>query len=171
MALPNKAKQVEEVAKLLDAEESEGMSLVDLASKVVHGYHKLLKSSLKNPVPPAHVGLAFKTPFDSHVQHVAWSDGVRMWVVSASSRYGLMGRTEDLQWMYAEESRAKAGAPGNNPNWKAGDRVSRNQRMYSYRVIATGDKCVLLESEQDGHIQADSNDNMSKYYRKEVLDW
>lgn len=171
MALPNKAKQVEEVAKLLDAEESEGMSLVDLATKVVYGYHKLLKSSLKNPVPPPHVGLAFKTAYDSHVQHIAWTDGVRMWVVSASSRYGLLGRIEDFDWMYAEESKAKAGAPGNNPNWQVGDRVSRNQRMFSYKVIATGDKCVLLEAEHDGSIMADSNDNMSKYYRREVLDW
>lgn len=171
MAIPSRTKQIAEVIKLLDSDGAEGMSLGDLAARVVDGYHRILKSGLKNPVPPPHVGLAFKTPYDSHVQHIAWSDEVRVWIVSANSRYGLLGRVEDLDWMYMEESKAKAGAPGNNPHWKAGDRVSRNQRMYSYKVIATGDKCVLLESEQDGHIQADSNDNMAKYYRREVLNW
>lgn len=170
MAIPSKAKQIAEVVKLLDWAGGEDVTLEELATRVVEGYHRLLKSGIKNAPPPPYVGLAFKTPWDSKTYHVAWTDGYRMWFVSSDSRYGWFGQISDFSWDYVEESRAKAGAPGNNPDWTAGDKVSRNQRMFSYEVIATGDKCVLLQ-DQHGSVVADSNDNMKKHYRRETFEW
>lgn len=170
MAIPSKAKQIAEVVKLLDWAGGEDVTLEELATRIVEGYHGLLRSGVKNAPPPPHVGLAFKTPWDSKTYHVAWADDYRMWFVSSDSRYGWFGQISDFSWDYVEESRAKAGAPGNNPDWKVGDKVSRNQRMFSYEVIATGDKCVLLR-DRHGSTVADSNDNMKKYYRREVFEW
>ncbi len=47
-----------------------------------------------------------------------------------------------------------------------GDIVSRSQRYYHGKVIAVGNKCVLLECLQTGNIQPDSNENLKRYYVK-----
>lgn len=167
MPHPTRKAQIEAMALMLDSDRWDDLTLNELATKVVDDYHDLLTKGVKAAIPPPHVGMAFKTPFATKVYHVAWSDGVRAWCVSSDSNHGWWVREDDPYWGFAEESKAKAGAPGNNKDWKVGDKVSRNQRMYAYTVIATGDKCVLLEISTGAYVQADSNDNMKKYYRRE----
>lgn len=61
----------------------------------------------------------------------------------------------------------RPGEPGNNPDWRVGDRVSLSQRLAEYEIIATGDECVLMQDLNTGELQADSNSNMKRYYRRE----
>lgn len=168
MAIPSTKKQVERVATFLDSDATEGKSLQEVAETIVDGYLGLLKSELKRPVLNPQLGMAFKHPAISGVWHVAWRDGPKLWLVSANSRYGWFADESDMFWEYAEESSAKAGAPGNNPNWKVGDTVSQRQRQFLFEVLATGDKCVLMRNQSTSALQVDSNDNMERYYRKEV---
>lgn len=167
MTLPSKSKQVEAVQALLDAAlDREDFTTEDLATEIVNGYHKLLTSGVKKPVTYPHVGLAFKTPFASKVYHVAYDMCDLVWVVSADSRHGDFIRKDDPFWSRVEHSTAKSGAPGNNKNWTVGEFVTRSWGMEHFKIVATGDKCVLLQDCTDD-ISAESNDNMEKYYKKE----
>ena len=169
MGIPSKTKQIAEIQKLLDAAlDREDLTTEDLAAEIVSTYHRLLQSNIKKGVPHLHVGLAFKSPYSAKVFHVAWSGGGMIWLVAADSRFGWFASMPEvsLAFPYFEESSAKAGAPGNNPHWAIGDVVSRGQRMHTLKVIATGDKCVLLQG-TDGTISPESNDNMTKYYTRE----
>lgn len=168
MTIPSTKKQEEEVAKLLDSDATEGKPLPEVAKSIVSGYHALLKSELKRPVLAPHVGMAFKHPSISGVWHVAWSDGPKLWLVSATSRFGWFADESDVFWQYAEESTAKSGAPNNNPDWSTGDRVSQSQRQSTFEVLATGDKCVLMRNVSTKLLAVESNDNMERYYRREA---
>lgn len=175
MALPTRAKQIQEVAKFLDSDQIEGLSLDQVATKIVDAYHDLLTAGIKKPVTNLHVGLTFKSPFTTKVHHVAWGDTEKVWIITADARYGWIGSYDDPFWRYVEESTAKAGAPNNNPKWSAGQTVSQHQRQFKYEILATGDKCVLLKDVATGEIKSESNDNMEKYYRLEravvEMDW
>lgn len=172
MALPTRAKQIAAVAALLEkaADADPPLSLADLAEVVVDGYLDMI-----TPAKPAlhpHVGMAFKHATSSSVQHVAHNfTSVRghevVWCVSGASRFGFLVPVESTYWDNAETSTAKSGAPGNNPDWQPGDKVSRSQRAQKFEVVATGDKCVLL-MDWDGVPQPESNDNMKNYYKREV---
>jgi len=170
MALPSRAKQVAEMEKFLNAMLDGEESVTDVAEKIVDGYHALLSAGIKAGIPPLHEGLAFKSPLTTHVHHVAWTDGERAWIVTAASRYGFFGPVDHPLWKYVEYTTAKTGAPGNNPDWKAGDLISRNQRRFRYEVIATGDKCVLLRDLESAVLTADTNENMKKHYQREKPD-
>ena len=61
----------------------------------------------------------------------------------------------------------RPGLPGNNPDWQVGDRVSLGQGISKYDIVATGDLCVLMMDIRTGEVQADSNTNLSRYYRRE----
>jgi len=168
MSLPTKAKQIAAVAALLEkaADADPPLSLEDLAEVIVDGYHDII-----TPAKPAlhpHAEMAFKHPTLSSVHHVAWSDDYRAWVVSGAARYGFFVPLASDFWKYAEPSTAKSGAPGNNvAGWLRGDLVSRGQRARKFEVIATGDKCVLLQDVLTEEVECDSNDNMKLYYKKE----
>lgn len=170
MALPSRAKQVAEMEKFLNAMLDGEESVTDVAEKIVDGYHSLLSAGIKAGIPPLHEGLAFKSPLTTHIHHVAWTDSEKAWIVTAASRFGFFGPVDHPLWRYVEHTTAKAGTPGNNPDWKVGDQVSRDQRRFRYEVIATGDKCVLLRDKESGVLTPDANDNMKKYYRKEAAD-
>lgn len=171
MPPPTRAKQIAEVEKYLTRLlDSEDMTVGEAAAEIVEGFHSLLSVGIKAGVPPLHEGLAFKSPLTTHVHHVAWTDGEKVWIVTAGSRYGFFGPVDHPLWEYVEYTTAKTGAPGNNPDWKVGDRISRNQRRFKYEVIATGDKCVLLRDEESGVLTADNNENMKKHYKKERED-
>lgn len=170
MSIPSRKQQIEAVCRWLDSEANEGRDLHDIATDVVDGFHSLLKGGIKQEVPTPHVGLAFKSPFDGKTRHIAWMSGERVWVVSSDSRFGAFWPTSSDAWSYVEESRAKAGAPGNNPKWSVGDRVLRSQGMNRYEVIATGDKCVLLRDRRDWEVLPESNDNMALYYQRELFE-
>jgi len=166
MAVPTKAQQVDAIEALLGADDSEGQTLKQLATTIVDGYHQLLSAGLKASTPPLHEGVAFKSPLSGKVHHVAWSDGNRVWLVASGTRYGWFGSVDDPLWAYTEPTNAKAGAPGANPDWNVGDVLTLSQRRERFRVVATHDKCVLMQNVETGVIQADSNDNLAKYYRK-----
>lgn len=166
MTLPSRKNQIEEVARLLDMDKGEDWTLDDFAKTIVDGYHDFLQAGIKNASPlPVHVGLMFKSPFTTKVHEVRWSDGENAWICTADSRFGWFGGVEDEFWKYTEETRSKP-LPGND-SWSVDDEVSRNQRLYRGRIVATGPKCVLLESRTTGNISVESNDNMEKHYKRE----
>ena len=176
MALPTRAKQIAAVAALLEkaADADPPLSLEELAEEVVDGYHSLIDSSIKKPVKFPHTGMAFKTPISSKVAHVAWSDEEWAWCVSGDSRYGFFVATAKSDyWSKVEVSTAKSGAPGHNPDWNVGDQVLRGQIRKPFTVLATGDKCVLLQDlgpigdYPTWRLQPESNDNMKIYYKRE----
>jgi hypothetical protein len=179
MTLPSRQKQIQEIAKFLDSDHQEGRELAEIAADIVDAFHGLLLSGIKRPVLTPHVGMAFNHPALSGVWYVAYDLGDRLWLVSSSARYGWLVRSDGDVWQYAEESKdnrkakegealkPRPGSPGNNPDWNAGDKVSQHQREFRFEVVATGDKCVLL-LQDNGVYRVESNDNMSKYYRKEV---
>ncbi len=171
MALPSRAEQIKRVSELLDREESEGVSLEELATIIVDGYLDLLTKGLKKPLLIPHVGSAFKHPAISGVWHVAYQHGPEVWICSATSKYGAWMMAGSDFWGYAEVSTAKAGEPGNNKDgWQVGDKVSRRQRQFIYEVVATSDKGVLLRDMKNlgATPMAESNENMKLYYRKEI---
>jgi hypothetical protein len=165
MALPSRKTQIEAIAKLLDDEEREDLPLDDFAKLIVDGYHDLLQKDIKAGSPPLHEGAMFKSPFTTKVHEIRWLGGERAWIVTADSRYGWFGPIDSPFWQYTEETRSKPFAP--NEDWAVGEEVSRNQRIYQGTIIATGPKCVLIESRKTGNISVDSNDNMKKHYRRE----
>lgn len=109
----------------------------------------------------------FKSPISNEIYVVAWQEGDYAWFVSEDCHYGDFSRVDDPIWKYTERSRANPQSRLENPVWKIGDLVSRGQRYYRGKVIAVGNKCVLLENLHNGQIQPDSNENMKKYYRRE----
>ena len=174
MALPTRAKQIQEVARWLDSEATADKSLDQIATAIVDGYHKLLLKELKKPMVEPHVGHAFKWPVSGKVHHVAWTDDERVWIVTADSNYGWFGPKRSGFWGYTEMSTAKAGTPGNNPQWQVGDRASTHQREFKFEVVATGDKCVLLREARSGELRPESNEYMKKFYHRETgaeIEW
>lgn len=173
MALPSRKKQIERVMQILDSEEHEDLSLEEMSTQIVDGYHKAITP--KQIPPPPHPGMAFTTPFDNHVHFIAWEDDIKVWVVHDKSHYGTWINKDAKLWDHIEEKPdgrrnkegPRPGEPGNNPDWLVGDRVSLSQRLAKYEIIATGDKCVLMKDVRTGDLQADSNDNMERYYRRE----
>ena len=177
MPLPSRSKQIEAVAEWLErmADADPPLSLNEIATKIVDGYHNLIESSIKKPVMHPHVGMAFKTATGSSVQHVAYAFTTALgdrclWCVNASSRYGFLVLENSPFWEKCEMSTAKTGAPGNNPKWSVGDKVTRDQGTRKFEVVATGDKCVFM-MESNGLPQQEPNDAMETYYRKELTDW
>lgn len=165
MTLPSRKQQIERVIDLL--EQSEEKTLGEIAETIVDGYLDLLSSSIKKPALNPEVGMAFKHPALSGVWFVAYDMGSTYWIVSGTSKYGFMVHHKSEVWQYAEQSTAKTGAPGNNPHWSVGQKVSRRQRQFVFEIVATMDKGVLLKDTKSNTYLADSNENMERYYRKE----
>lgn len=173
MAHPTRAKQIEKMAELLDSDKWDDVSLKDLATYVVDSFHKYL-GIRENPMP-MHVGEGFKVPWFTATKYVAWEDGQRAWLVSENNKYGWFCPLDHPLWLYAEESpdrrrdktTPRPGSPGTNEIWSVGDRLSLKQREDTFIVLATGGKCALVESLNNGSIYSDSNENLEKYYRRE----
>lgn len=171
MVLPSRKKQIERVMELLDSEEN--LELEPTATLIVDSYHQLITPK-RIPAPP-HLGMGFVTPFDNHVHFVAWDGGERVWLVHEKSHYGAWVHKDAGFWDYIEEKPdgrrnkegPRPGEPGNNPDWVVGDRVSLSQRQAKFEIIATGDLCALMEDLETGELQADSNTNLDRYYRRE----
>lgn len=167
MPPPSRSKQIAAVAAFLDDRSNDMLTVKEVATKIVDGYHDLLQADLKPLISPLHTGLTFKSPFTAKVHHVGWTDGIQAWIITADSHFGWLGPVTAPVWSFFEESRAKAGAPGNNKDYQVGQMFSRNQRLKEYTVIATGDKCVLLRDNHNDSLTADSNTNIAKHYRLE----
>lgn len=165
--IPSRAKQVEWLSAHLDRGAEEGESLAKFAGRVVDSFHEMLTSGIKAGTPFPHQGTVFKSPFTTKVHYVAWQGGDWAWIVSQDCRFGSMGRTDDPFWEYTEHSRSDPAGFVKNPDWKIGDVVSRSQRVYKGKVVAVGNKCVLMESLTTGQIMPDSNENLQRYYKRE----
>ena len=147
MSLPSKRQQIAAVAKFLDSDRNEGRSLEEIASDIVEGY---LDAITPSPPPPTlRVGMLLKTLVSNKAHRVAWISGERLWVVPETGGYGWLGEVHNDMWLYAEEYRPK-------------------KREFKYEVTATGPACVLLVNLKSGVYTADSNANMSKYYKREL---
>jgi hypothetical protein len=179
MTLPSKKQQVAAVAKFLDSDRNEGRSLDEIASDIVDGY----LDAITPPAPPPtlRVGMLIKTLASNKAHRVAWISGERVWIVPEAGGYGWLGELNNDIWGFSEEYRPKRRIDGKmvemtdemiaeawaNPDWKVGDRLSQHQREFKFEVIATGPKCVLMVQD-NGKLQADSNTNLEKYYRREL---
>lgn len=167
MALPSRAKQVEWLSSMLDKGAEDEETLQRFSQRIVDTFHDMLTKGVKAGTPFPHQGTVFKSPFTTKVHMVAWQDGDLVWLVTDDSRFGDFCRTDDPMWKYTEATRSDPARFQKNPDWTVGDTVSRSQRYYHGKVIAVGNKCVLLENLHNGNIQPDSNENMKKYYRRE----
>jgi hypothetical protein len=171
MAIPSRKQLISGVLDALELWSDEEKTLDDIAAAIVDGMLGLLSDDIKKPVVTPHVGLAFKHPALSGVYHIGYQHVGKVWIVSATSKYGAWIDVNSQFWEYAEISTAKAGAPGNNKaGWKVGDKVSRSQRMYSFEIVQVYDKGALLLGEVGAQPIAESNDELERYYKKEY-DW
>lgn len=167
MTLPSRAKQVKAVLGFLENPRLEEMDADGVAGVIVDGYAKLMMDGAEEPAMMPFVGRTFRAPNDK-VYHVAYMENDVTWCVSADSSVGLVIRGDSNIWKYCRESKALAGAPGNNPDWKPGDRISRSQRQSIFVIVATGDKCVMMRNVQTGAYEWESNGSLERYYKKEV---
>lgn len=179
-----KAKQIEAVAKFLDSDATEGLSVEEVAKLIVEGYHEEIARSLKAPASPPRLGMLFKTPLDAKVRRYVWAGEGRVWIVSETDSYGWLGEP-DMFFEWCEEYRPKKyqeidgkrklveltdeqiEEEWSNPEWKVGDVVSQNQRRYSFEIIATARQSVLLRG-TDGRLTVDENSSLEKYYKREI---
>lgn len=166
MALPSRSKQTEWLEAQLEKGAEEEESLRRFAGRIVDSFHDMLTANIKDGTPPLHEGAVFKSPFTTKVHLVAWENGQHAWIVSSDCRFGSFGPIDDPFWKYTEYTRSNPDLLRSNPDWKVGDQVSRSQRYYHGKVIAVGNKCVLLECMSTGSIQPDSNENLKRYYVK-----
>jgi len=172
MAVPSRSKQIQAIEDFLADPKNDDRTVGELAKIVVDGVYDLWGKTLDDPPLVPHVGMAFKVPFLSSVCFVAWEGEEfgkeKLWVINATSDYGLMTtRSSDL-WRLASPSSAKAGAPGTNSDgWETGTTVSLSQRRTFLTVLQVGNKAVLMRNNTDLSLWADSNTNMKKYYIRE----
>lgn len=175
MSVPDRPQQVAAVTEFLEDERTEDFTCRELAGEIVDGYHNLLTAKLKPLSPPLRPGLAFKTPYNTNVNFVAWIKDDLIWIVHEKSKYGWLGRADSPMWQYVEEwpdrrikkEGPRPGEPGTNEEWFVGDRLFLGQRRsVIYTVLATGSNCVLMQN-QYGEYQSDSNESLKKYYRRE----
>lgn len=186
-----KAKQIEAVAKFLDSDATIGMSLEEVATAIVEGYHKEIARGLKSPASPPRLGMLFKTPLDAKVRRYVWAGEGKVWIVSETDSYGWLGPAGDFFEWCEEHHPAKMKETGvikpdgkpekkrvemtaeeveeewSNPDWQVGDVVSQNQRQHSFEIIATAPRSVLLRG-ADGRLTVDENSNLAAYYRREI---
>lgn len=177
MAIPNRPAQIRAVAKFLDDPRNDTRTVDQVAALIVDGLYDLWTADETTPPVPLEVGMAFKTPWSSKVLHVAWKGQFwtptyglmeHVWIVSADSEYGTLVPSMAPQWRVIQSSKAKAGEPGNNPAWAAGDRVKSRSGSLRYEILATADKCVLVRDVTNhDSIYALSNAELEKYYTRE----
>lgn len=172
MAVPSKAKQIERVADFLSDPANEERTAEELAKIVVDGVYDLWGKTLEDPPLIPHVGMAFKVPFLSSVQFVAWKGEEfgkeKLWIINATSDFGFLTTSSSDLWRLASTSSAKSGAPGSNSDgWMPGVTVSLSQRRTHLDILQVGNKTVLMREKSTLALWAESNANMKKYYTRE----
>ena len=172
MAVPPKSQQIQRVADFLSDERNDDRSAAELAGIVVNGMYDMWARGMESVPLVPHVGMAFKIPWISSPQFVAWIGDEfgkeRIWVIDSTTDYGFMTtRTADV-WKIATPSSAKAGGPGANADgWESGMKVSLSQGRAHLSILQVGIKAVLMRNDSDLSLWAESNANMKKYYKKE----
>lgn len=147
-----------------------------MAKLIVDGIYDLLTKDVKEPTPDGvgpplelSLGTTFKSTITDKIYHVAWLDEEKAWLVTADARYGLWTSRYADFLRYTKPSTAKAGAPGSNKdNWQVGDKVIAH-RNYKYEVIATADKCVLLQGDQGVRFSV-PNDDLEHHFKRAAFD-
>jgi hypothetical protein len=177
MAVPNRSQQIAEVARWLDQDAREQETVQDIAKRLVDGLYGLWTRDEISPPLTLSVGQPFKLPMGTMVSYVAWQGKVWQggkagsvdcfWTVNSSSSYGTLMPVDSDFWKLALPSSAKTGIKENVNGWKAGQTVSNNQRHNHWDVIATGEKCVLLQRQGSYVVQAESNDGLDKFFKRE----
>lgn len=172
MAVPSKAAQIKRVADFLSDDRNEERTAEELAAVVVNGVYGMWGKELTDPPMHPHVGMAFKVPFLSTVNFVGWMGEEfgeeKVWIINATTDYGLMASPTSDIWKAASASSAKVGGPGTNSDgWEVGQKVSLSQRRTHLSLLSVGSKAVLMRNTSDLSLWAESNTNMKKYYQKE----
>lgn len=172
MAIPSKSAQIKRVADFLSDDGNEDRTAEELAAIVVNGMYGMWGKELTDPPMRPHVGMAFKVPFLSTVNFVGWMGEEfgkeRVWIINATTDYGLMMSPSSNLWAVASASAAKVGGPGSNADgWEIGQKLSLSQRRTHLSVLSVGLKTVLMRNQSDLSLWAESNANMKKYYQKE----
>lgn len=179
MAVPNRPAQIKAVAEFLEDPANDERSVTDVAKLIVDGMYDMWTRGESSPPIPLNVGLAFKAPLVQKVYHVGWIGDMwwgpklgtveTAWVIDSGCDYGSLMPVDRPFWRIVTPSTAKSGAAGNNKDeWKADDIVSVSQRSATYKILAVGDKCVLMHKwGSPTMIYAESNANLKRYYNKE----
>lgn len=181
MPIPSNAEQVKVVMAFLDSQADEERSLEEIATEIVNGYHDAITKGIKKPAQPVREGMLYKTPVDTKVWRVAWTDWDSVWLVTETSQYGMLGHIWDNQWEFCEEFRPRKRMDGklvemtdemiaeawSNPDWNVGDSLSRSQRAMSFEIIATAPVSVLMMG-SDGNLYSESNSNLKRYYKRDI---
>jgi hypothetical protein len=184
MALPSKKQQIAAVMRYLDADENEGKDLEEVATSIVNGYLAAI-SPAQAPLP-LREGMLLKTPLSNKVYRVVWLNEGLVWVVGETGGYGWLGPEGEEFWSFCEEYRPKTrvqvdgknkmvemtdeqiAEAWSNPDHQVGDQVSWRQRQYIYEIIATAPQSVLMRNVKTGALSVDSNNNIAKYFKREV---
>lgn len=173
MAVPSKSEQIKRVADFLSDDKNEDRTAEELAAIVINGVYGMWGKQLDDPPLVPHVGMAFKVPFLSTVNFVGWMGEEfgkeKIWVINATTEYGMMVSSNSSLWTIASASAAKVGGPGTNSDgWTVGQKVSLSQRRTHLSILAIGLKCVLMRNDSDLSLWAEGNSSMKKYYQKET---
>lgn len=179
MAIPSRSAQIERVAEFINDPENEGRGVNDVAKRIVDGIYDMWTRGESSPPIPLYEGLAFSAPLVGHAYHVAWigdmwwskNSGVlsTAWIISSNSSYGSLMPVDRPFWRIVKPSRSKAGAPGNNAKgWKSGDWVSHSRGAHKYKILAVGDRTVLMHKPKSPTmIYSESNAALEVHYRRE----
>jgi hypothetical protein len=143
-----------------------------VATLIVDGFHDMITLGVEEAEgPPLELtaDTTFKSTITDKIYHVGWMEDERAWLISADSRYGLWCPYDADFLRYTRPSTAKAGVPGNNAKgYQVGDKLI-GLRSFKYEIVATGDKCALLQS-LDGTLSACPNDDLELFYKRAQYD-
>lgn len=155
---------VEELIEWLEKPQRDEETVREVAEGIVSAIFGYLKRLTKEDPPQIHVGEPFKDSITGKVQTPLWEKDGLWWVVNSDSRYGHLGPILPFQ-RYAAPTRAAGAKAENKDGWEVGDHAAWMRTRKFFTVLATAEKCVLIEDE-DGHVFSEPNDHMEKYYTK-----
>lgn len=185
MTLPSKQAQIKAVAQYLDADQTEGKDLDQVAKEIVEGYHDALMRGIKTPSVPLRRGMLIKTPLSGKVYRVQWLEGDQVWVVGENSSNGWLGPVDAPLWAHSEEynpntfkvidgkrksvpkTEEEIEEEWSNEDYEVGTALSFGQRQLIFEIIATAPSCVLMR-DGDGLLWTENNNNLDRFYRREV---
>lgn len=179
MAVPSRKEQIDKVAEFLEDPANDERTVTDVAKTIVDGMYEMWTRGETSPPILLKLGMAFKVPTVAKIYHVGWIGEMwwgpkwgtieAAWIIDSGSDYGTLMPVERPFWRIVTPSTAKSGAPGNNKDeWEPGMIVSVFQRSAAYKLVAVGDKCVLMHKlGSPTMIYAESNANLKRYYTRE----
>lgn len=125
----------------------------------------MLLKPLKDAPPIIKVGEPFKSLVTGKIHTPMWNDDNLWWIVTPDSNYGYLGPIDPWQ-KYAAPTRAAAAKSENKDGWKVDDRLMFSQGRMNLSVVATAEKCVLMQPDGKSRPMIETNDGMGKFYTK-----